>query len=107
MSDREARRKILLLKGTLYRLEIMQARQTIQNAVSGNFIAESLPGIFKSALSNQGGKLITALLPLLLGQGRWRRYARRALLAAGGVVAAWRMLHRDKRAAADDRPDTD
>ena len=105
MSDREARRKILLLKGTLYRLEIMQARQTLQNAASRKLVAESVPGLFKSALSNQGGKLIMMLLPLLLGQGRWRRYARRALLAAGGVMAAWRLLNRHKRGAADDTPD--
>jgi len=106
MNDREARRKILLLKGTLYRLEIMQAKQALQNASGRTLITESVSGLFKSALSNQGGKLITVLLPLLLGQGRWRRYARRALLAAGGVMAAWRMLNRDKHVAADDKPDT-
>lgn len=102
MSDREARRKILLLKGTLYRLEIMQARQALQNAASRNTIIESVPGLLKAALSKQGVGLITTLLPLLLGRGRWRRYARRALLAAGGVVAAWSMLRRSKDRFDDD-----
>jgi hypothetical protein len=102
MSDREARRKILLLKGTLYRLEIMQARQTLQNAASRNSLIESVPGLIKAALSKQGAGLITTLLPLLLGRGRWRRYVRRTLLAAGGVMAAWRMFSRDKHATDKD-----
>ena len=102
MSDREARRKILLLKGTLYRLEIMQARHSLQSAASRNGFMASVPGILKSALSSHGGKLMTAALPVLLGRGRWRRYARRAMLAAGGVVAAWSLFKRYNDGADDD-----
>ena len=103
MSDRDARRKILLLKATLYRLEIMQARHTLQNAAARNMLAARVPELLKSALSNHRAALLTTVLPLLLGRGRWRRYARRALLAAGGVAAAWAMLRRGKDGA-DDGP---
>ena len=102
MSDRDARRKILLLKGTLHRLEIMQARHTLHEAARRNVLADRLPGLLKSLLANNRAALLTTVLPLLFGGGRLRRIARRALLAAGGVAAAWAMLRRGNGDAADD-----
>lgn len=102
MSDRNARRKILLLKGTLYRLEIMHARHALQNAAGRNMLASMVPELLKSAISNNRAALLTTVLTLLLGRGRWRRYVRRALLAAGGMAAAWSMFRRRKDGAVDE-----
>ncbi len=102
MNDRDARRKILLLKGTLYRLEILQARHTLREAASRNVLADRLPGLLKSLLANNRAALLTTVLPMLVGGGRLRRIARRALLAAGGVVAAWVALRRGRGDAGGD-----
>ncbi len=101
MSDRDARRKILLLKGTLYRLEILQARHTLREAAGSNIVTGSLPALLKSVLANNRAALLTTVLPLLFGPGRWRRQVRRVLLAAGGMAAAWAVLKRGKGAAGD------
>lgn len=102
MSDRDARRKLLLLKGTLHRLEILQARHTLRDAASRNVLADRVPGLLKTVLANNRAALLTTVLPLLLGQGRLRRFARRALLAAGGVAAAWALFKNTKGAATED-----
>ena len=105
MNERDARRKLLLLKGTLYRVEILQARHTLQEAASGNVFTGAVAGLLKSALANNRAALVTTVLPLLLGQRRWRRYARRALLAASGVAAAWAVFSRGKGADEDGTTD--
>ncbi len=104
MSDRDARRKLLLLKGTLYRLEILHARHALHTAASGHTV-DRLPGLLKALLANNRTALLTAVLPLLLGQGRLRRIARRVLLAAGGLAAAWAMLTRGRASAEEDKAD--
>ena len=96
MNERDARRKLLLLKGTLYRVDIIQARQSLSEAASSNAIAVTVAGLLKSVIASNRAALITTALPLLLGRGRLRRYARRALLAAGGVAAAWAVISRRK-----------
>ena len=105
MNERDARRKLLLLQGTLYRVEIMHAKQSLREAASGNALAAAVPGLLKSLIANKGTALVTTVLPLLLGRGRLLRYARRALLAAGGVAAAWAVISRRK--GADDQETTD
>ncbi len=96
MSERDARRKILLLKGTLYRLEILQARHTLRGAGSGKVLVGALPGLLKSVWTRHRSALLTTVLPCLLGRGRLGRLARRMLLAAGGVTAFWSWLNRAK-----------
>ena len=98
MNERDARRKLLLLQGALYRVEIMHAKQSLRESASGNALAAAVPGLLKSLIANKGPALVTTVLPLLLGRGRLRRYARRALLAAGGVAAAWAVFSRRKGA---------
>lgn len=102
MSERDARRKILLLQGTLHRIEIMQARQNFQQAASRNVLTEQVPGLLKSLLANNRASLLTTVLPLLFGRGRWRRFARRALLAGGGIATAWAVLRRLRKGGDDD-----
>jgi hypothetical protein len=101
MSEREARRKLLLLKGALYRLEISQARHSLREEVSRKIITDRLPGVLKSVLNNNRAAILSTVVPLLFGGGRLRRYARRALLAAGGLAAAWSLLKRLRSGAAD------
>ena len=96
MSDRGARRKLLLLNGALYRLEISQARYALRQAASRKIIADRLPGLLKSVLNNNRAAILSTVVPLLFGGGRLRRYARRALLAAGGLAAAWALLTRER-----------
>jgi hypothetical protein len=96
MSERDARRKILLLKGTLYRLEILRAKQTLRDAADSQLLIRGLPGMLKSLLSKHRVALLTSVLPSLLGRGRLARMIRRAVLAAGGVTAAWAWLNRGK-----------
>ena len=65
MNERDARRKLLLLQGTLYRLEIMHAKQSLREASSGNALAAAVPGLLKSIIANKGAALVTTVLPLL------------------------------------------
>ncbi len=104
MSERDARRKILLLKGTLYRLEILQARHTLRGAASGKALMGALPGLLKSVWTRHRSVLLSTVLPYALGRSRPGRLARRVLLAAGGLTAVWAWLQRGKGTDEDAPP---
>lgn len=108
-TPREARKKLLLLEAQLHRLDLMQARQAWRAASRDGLLGATLPAALGAGLKTQGGRLLLTALPLLLRGGTLGRWARRALLLAGGGAAAYsvfsRWLHRDEAGVTGDHPD--
>lgn len=93
-SERDARKKLLLLEGQLQRLELMQARQSLRGALRPRALAEGLPSLLLQAIRQRGLGWLPTLLPWVFGAGRARRWVRRGLLAIGAVAAAASWLRR-------------
>lgn len=87
--EREARRKLLLLQGALYRLEIVEARAALREASKPFATAKRLAGLLTFALSHKRMAFISAVVPRLLARGCSRRLARYALLIAGAWAVVW------------------
>ncbi len=96
-TPRAARKKLLLLEGTLHRLEILEAKQALRSGVANSYIGRHLPGALAILLQNKGSALLTTVLPLLLGGSRLSRIARRATLALGAGAALLGLLNRWNR----------
>ena len=94
---RAARKKLLLLEGTLHRLEILEAKQALRSGMANSYIGRHLPSALAILLQNKGSALLTTVLPLLLGGSRLSRIARRATLALGAGAALLGMLNRWNR----------
>jgi len=99
-TPREARKKLLLLQGTLYRLEILEAKAVLRNGVANSVVGRRLPGLLSFLFQHKASALLTSVLPLLLGAGRVSRIVRRGALVAGAGAALMGLL---KRWNADDR----
>ncbi len=93
-TPREARKKLLLLEAQLHRLDLMQARQGMRAATRGGLLGAALPAAATTGFAPRGARLLLTVLPLLLRGGATGRWARRALLLAGGGAAAWTLLGR-------------
>ena len=87
--EREARRKLLLLQGALYRLEIVEARAAYCEASKPFARARRLAGLLTFALSHKRMAFISAFVPRLLARGPSRPLARYALLIAGAWAVVW------------------
>lgn len=93
-AEREARLKLLILQGALYRLEITQARLSLRDASQPRALFAELLGVLKFVLAHKRISLLATVLPWLLRGGRGRRWFRRALLASGAAVLSWVFLRR-------------
>ena len=93
-AEREARLKLLLLQGALYRLEISEARSALRQAAQPRAILGQVFGLLKFVLKHKRMSLIATVVPWLFRGGRGRRLLRRALLAAGVAASAWVLLKR-------------
>ncbi len=100
-TPREARKKLLLLQGTLYRLEILEAKAVLRNGMANSVVGRRLPGLLSFLFQHKGSALLTSALPLLLGAGRVSRIVRRGALVAGAGAALMGLL---KRWSHDDTP---
>jgi len=87
-TPRAARKKLLLLEGTLHRLELMQARESLVGAAANSVIGRGLPGLLSFLLRHKAGALLASALPLLVGGSRLSRIVRRGavLLGAGAAL---------------------
>lgn len=99
-TSRTVRKKLLLLEGTLHRLEILEAKNELRRSVAHSFIGQRLPGVLNFLLQHKAGAMLTSVLPLLLGGARLSRLMRRTTLALGAGSALLSVLNRWKR----DRP---
>jgi hypothetical protein len=106
-TPRGARKKLLLLQGTLYRLEILEAKAVLRNGVANSIVGRRLPGILSFLFQHKGSALLTSVLPLLLGAGRVSRIVRNGALVAGAAAALMGLLKRWSRGDATTEPAQD
>ena len=93
-AERHARRKLLLLQGALYRLEIIQARVALKEAAKPKAVGGQLFGLLKLVLAHKRMSLVATAVPWLFGRVRGSRLLRPALFALGAAAAAWLFLRR-------------
>lgn len=101
-TPREARKKLLLLEGTLHRLEFMQARSSLLGAAANSAIGRGLPGMLSFLLRHKAGALLASALPLLMGGSRLSRIVRRGALLLGAGAALLRLFSRDRAGSRTD-----
>ncbi len=105
-TPRAARKKLLLLEGTLHRLEILEAKDALRSSVANSVMGQRLPGLIGFVFQHKVGALLTSVLPLLLGVGRISRIARRGTLLLGSVAALLGLLRRWNQDRQDGGPQT-
>ncbi len=96
-SPRAVRKKLLLLQGTLHRLEILDAKTALRSGVTNSFVGQRLPGVISFLLQHKASALLTSLLPLVFGAGSVSRLVRRGSLAVGIGAALLGLFKRRKR----------
>lgn len=96
-SPRAVRKKLLLLQGTLHRLEILDAKAALRSGVTNSFVGQRLPGVISFLLQHKASALLTSLLPLVFGAGSVSRFVRRGSLAVGIGAALLGLFKRRKR----------
>lgn len=109
-TQRAAHKKLLLLKGTLHRLEILQAQASLRSATVDSVVGQRLPGLLAFLSQHKVGAMLTTLLPLLAGARKLSRLVRRAtfLLSAGAALAGLlRSASRGRAAKAEQAGETD
>ncbi len=109
-TQRAARKKLLLLEGTLYRLEILQARASLYSVTAGSVIVQRLPGLLAFLSQHKLGAMLTTALPLLVRARKLSRLVRRAtlLVSAGAALAGLlRGLSRGRAAEAQTAAEND
>jgi hypothetical protein len=92
--DRDAKLKLLVLQGALYRVEVVEAKIALCDSSKSSATTRRLFSFLKFALEHRQLTLIGAVLPRLLGQVRSSRFAGRMLLILGSSLAAWWLLRR-------------
>jgi hypothetical protein len=95
-AEREARRKLLILQGALYRLEITQTRAALRDAANPKAVGGQLFGLLKFALTHKRMSLVATAVPWLLGRARGSRLVKPALFALAAAGVAWLFLRRRK-----------
>lgn len=109
-TPRAARKKLLLLEGTLHRLEILQARASLRSVTTGSVVGQRLPALLAFLSEHKLGAMLTTALPLLVGARKLSRLVRRAtlLVSAGAALAGvLRGLSRGRAAKAQTAAETD
>ena len=91
-AEREARCKLLMLQGALYRLEIIQARVALKEAAKPKAVGGQLFGLLKFVLAHKRMSLVATVVPWLFGHARASRLLKPALLALAAAAAAWVFL---------------
>lgn len=95
-AERDARRKLLMLQGALYRLEITQTRAAMKDAANPKAIGGQLFGLLRFVLAHKRVSLIATVVPWLFGRVRDSRLVKPALFALAAAGAAWMFLRRRK-----------
>ncbi len=94
-TPRAARKKLLLLEGTLHRLEFLQARESLLGPAGvRSALGRGLPGVLAFLLRHRAGALLAGALPLLVGGSRLSRIVRRGAWLFGAGAALFGMLSR-------------
>lgn len=96
-TPRAARKKLLLLEGTLHRLELIQVRDSLLGSAAGSAIGRGLPGVLSFLLRHKAGTLLASALPLLIGGSPLSRIARRGALLLGAGAALLGLFSRRQR----------
>jgi hypothetical protein len=93
-AERDARRKLLMLQGALYRLEIIQARVALKDAAKPKAVGGQLFGLLKFVLAHKRMSLVATIVPWLFRRARGSRLLKPALFALVSAAAAWLFLRR-------------
>lgn len=96
-TPRAVRKKLLLLEGSLHRLEILEAKEALRSGVVNSVVGQRLPGVLGLLFQHKTGALLASLLPLLIGAGRVARVARRGTLVLGAGAALLGLFKRWRR----------
>jgi hypothetical protein len=95
-AERDARRKLLILQGALYRLEITQTRAALRDAAKPKAVRGQLFGLLKFVLTHKRMSLVATAVPWLLRRARGSRLLKPALFALVAAGVAWLFLRRRK-----------
>jgi hypothetical protein len=93
-TDRDAKLKLLVLQGALYRVQVVEAKIALCDSSKSSSMTSQLFSLVKFALEHRRLTLIGAVLPRLLSQVRSSRFAGGMLLIVGSSLTAWWLLRR-------------
>ena len=93
-TDRDAKLKLLVLQGALYRVEVVEAKIALCDSSKPSAMTSQLFSLVKFALEHRQLTLISAVLPRLLGRVRSSRFAGRMLLIVGSSLILWWLMRR-------------
>jgi len=93
-AERDAQRKLLMLQGALYRLEITETRAALQDAAKPRAMVGQAIELLKFVLAHKRMSLLASAVPWVLGKGRGRKMIRRTLVAVAAATLAWLFLRR-------------
>lgn len=97
-TERDERLKLMILQGTLYRRELIEARIALCEASKPFAMGMQLLDFMAITLKHRRMVLIGALVPQLLGLGRSSRFVRRVLLILGSSFIVWWLMRRRSEA---------
>jgi len=104
-ATRAQQKKMLLLQGALYRLEMAAAMAGLKADLQPDaLLGLAKSGLKRSATLDNIAPVLGRILPLLAGAGIWSGRVRRLSLIAGVATAAWAAWRRrrDRSASEDD-----
>jgi len=92
--ERDARLKLLMLQGAIYRGEIVEAKIGLCQASKPFAMPRRLFRLLSFVLEHRKIALISAVASRLLGRGRSSRFVRRMLLIVGSSLMVWWLMRR-------------
>lgn len=93
-TDRDAKLKLLVLQGALYRVEVVKAKIALCDSSKPSATTRRLFNLVTFALEHRRLTLIGAVLPRLLGRVQSSRFAGRMLLIVGSSLILWWLMRR-------------
>ena len=93
-AERDARIKLLLLQGMIYRAEIVEAKITLCETSRSFARVGQLLGLIGFRLEPRVVALIGAAIPRLMGRKPSGQVLRRLTLIVGSCVIAWWLIRR-------------
>ncbi len=102
-TTRAQQKKILLLQGALYRLELAAAVAGLKADLQPDaLLGLARAGLKRNATLDNIAPMLGRLVPLLLGASVWSSRVRRLSLIAGVATAAWATWRRRRQRTASE-----
>lgn len=94
--NREEQKKLLIVQGMMYRLEIAHALDEFKSHTRPKALLAKLPSMLKLIMTSNAVPLISALLPVVFGKSKVSRLLRRIALMLGAGAALTAIIKRWK-----------